>query len=131
MKKLTRADVTDASIPTIQRAMVLKTPEAMEVSRILAEIKGRPLGDRLLVLPLPKDDHFGRIIIPENAQEEQTCGVVVAAGPGRYENGILIACEVRPGNYVTFSKYAARNVRVGEITVMQISEADVSFAAGE
>ena len=129
-KKLTQHDVSDASLPTLHRATVLRTPQALAVSKALASINGRPLGDRLLILPLPSDDHFGRIIIPENAKEDQTCGIVVSVGKGRYENGVLIPPEVLPGNYVVFSKYAARKVRVADIEVYQVAEADIAFAAG-
>lgn len=127
---LTPADLTDASIPTLDRAQVLRTPEAMEVSKAIAEIAGRPLGDRLLILPLPPDDRFGSIIIPDDSRADQTCGIVVAVGKGRYENGVLVKPEVSPGNYVVYSKYAARKVKIGRIEVHHVPETDISFAAG-
>lgn len=127
---LTEADIDDASIPTLHRAMVLRTPRALEVARALHQINGRPLGDRLLILPLPRNERFGSIIIPDNAQEDQTCGIVVAVGKGRYENGTLVPPEIAPGSYVVFSKYSSRSVDVGGIELMQISEQDVVFVAG-
>ena len=127
---LTQKDIDDASIPTLHRAMVLRTPRALSVSRALARINGRPLGDRLLVLPLPRDQRFGSVIIPDNAQEDQTCGIVVSVGEGRYENGVLVPPSVVPGNYVIFSKYSSRTIDVADIELMQISEQDVLFVAG-
>jgi len=130
-RNLSPEEITDAAVSTLDRALALRTPDALQVARMLAEINGRPISDRLLILPLPKDDHYGSIIIPEDSRQEQTCGVVVAVGPGRYENGVLVPCEVGLGNFVVFSKYAAREVKLGRITVLQIAEGDVTFAAGK
>jgi chaperonin GroES len=129
-KRLTPKDVNDGSIPTLHRALVLRIPQAMEVSQALAQINGRPYGDKILVLPLPRDQRFGSIIIPDNAQEDQMCGIVVSVGKGHYENGVLIPCEAMRGDYVQFSKYSSRSFKVGDIELMQLSEQDVVFGAG-
>ena len=123
-------DISDASIPELHRAQALRVPEAAHVAQVLQSIGGNPLGNRDLVLPLPQNDRYGSIIIPENAREDNVHGIVVAVGRGIYQNGILIPCELKPGNYVTFSKYAARKVKVDQVELFQIVESDVSFAAG-
>lgn len=128
--QLTENDLVDAALSTLERATVLRVPRAREVSEQLAEIQGRPLSDRILVLPLPPDERFGQVLIPDTAQQDQQCGIVVAVGRGRYENGVLIAPEVKAGNYVMFSKFAQRTLKIGDIEVFQITEADINFAAG-
>lgn len=131
LAKLSEADITNAQLPPIDRAMVLRTPQAEKVALHLAEIAGRPLADRILVLPLPPDERYGSILFADSAKEDQCCGIVVAVGRGRFENGTLVPPEVRAGNYVSFSRYAARKVDVGGIEVFQVSECDISFAAGK
>lgn len=131
MRELKQEDLVDRSIPTFHRAMVLRSPEAEKVALALAEISGRPMSDRILVLPLPADERVGTIIIPETSREEQCCGIVVSVGRGHYENGLLVAPEVEPGNFVVFSKYSGRELFVGDIKLVQIVEGDITFAAGK
>jgi chaperonin GroES len=128
-RELTPEQLSDASISTFERAIALRVPQAELVNQALASIDGRPLADRVLVLPLPKDDHFGSILIPDNAQEEHICGIVVSVGRGRYEHGTLVPMEVKPGNYVSFSKYSARKVQVATVELFQITEPDITFVA--
>lgn len=130
-RDLTREDLRDASVSELDRALLLRVPDAEVVAKALAEIAGRPLADRILVLPLPPDERYGQIYLPENAQGDQTCGIVVAVGRGAYRNGVLVAPEVTPGNFVMFSKYSSRTLKIGNIEVFQIVEADITFAAGK
>ena len=130
-KPLSPEDVTDASISTLERATILRVPAALEVAHFLKNINGRPLGECVLVLPLPRNDRYGYIIIPEDAQEDQACGIVVGVGKGRYENGVLIPPDVSVGNYVAFSKYSAKSIDLAGVQVFQIAEGDITFAAGE
>jgi chaperonin GroES len=127
--ELTHEDMSDASLSTLARANLLRKPEAMAVSAFLKSIDGRPLSDRILVYPLPKDDHYGSIIIPENAQDDQLCGIVVGVGRGRYENGALIPSEVSEGNFVIFSKYSGRKLNLDGVEVFQLTEQDINFVA--
>ncbi len=76
----------------------------------------------MLVLPLPKDDRYGRIIIPATAQDNQCVGIVVATGKD--------AQDVRVGNYVVFRKYSNSSVKLGEVEVYQVSSSDITFALG-
>jgi co-chaperonin GroES (HSP10) len=135
VRQLTKADLTDRAIPAIQRAQVLCHPEATEVMEILHEINGRPLGDKVLILPLPKDTRQGRIHLPDNAQEDQCVGIVVGVGKGHIDAGRRIALDVSPHNYVQFSKYVSQKVQVfnkeGKMyELFQIHEQEISFAVG-
>jgi chaperonin GroES len=71
-----------------------------------------PLGDRVIVRPLT-DAELGTvsasgIIIPDTAKKEKPeQGIVIAAGPGKWnEDGdVRIAMDVKEGDRVVFSKY--------------------------
>lgn len=69
--------------------------------------KVKPLQDRVLI----KEDTDSKekktatgIIIPVTVNEDKSGkrGVVVAAGPGRMEDGKLVALSVKPGDKVLF-----------------------------
>ena len=72
----------------------------------------KPLGDRVIVRPLT-DEELGTvsvsgIIIPETAKKEKPeQGVVIAVGPGKWDDdgGKRIPMDVKEGNRVIFSKY--------------------------
>lgn len=121
-RKLKPEDVSDAKLSTISRAQVLAYPQAATVAQWLADNKGRPLGNRVLILPLPQDDHYGRIIIPATTRDTQCVGIVVAVGKD--------AQDVRVGNYVVFRKYSNSTVKLGEVDVYQVSASDITFALG-
>lgn len=121
-RKLKAVDVSDAKLSTIDRATVLAYPQAATVAQWLAQNKGRPLGNRVLILPLPKDDHYGRIVIPTTAQDNQCVGIVVSVGKD--------AQDVRVGNYVVFRKYSNSAVKLGQVEVYQVSSSDITFALG-
>lgn len=77
-----------------------------------------PLGDRILLKPLLKEDiqknSFG-IIIPDTVDKEKPeQGKVVAVGEGRYEDGKLIPIRVKIGDTVVFSKYGYDEIKVNE-----------------
>ncbi len=130
VRQLTKEDLTDRAIPAIQRAQVLRHPQAMEVASILKQIQGRPLGAKVLILPLPPDDRQGQIHLPDNAQEDQCVGIVVAVGKGHLEGGKYIPLDVFPGNFVHFSKYVAQKIKIGEHELFQIHEQEISFIVG-
>ncbi|PIQ91882.1 MAG: co-chaperone GroES [Parcubacteria group bacterium CG11_big_fil_rev_8_21_14_0_20_39_22] len=67
-----------------------------------------PLGDRVLVLEEKQNKEkktAAGIILPESVKEDQGArrGKVVAAGPGRHEEGKRVPVEVKEGDTVLFS----------------------------
>ena len=49
----------------------------------MAEIKMKPLGDRVIVEPLEQEEKTASgIILPETAKEKPQQGTVLAVGPG-------------------------------------------------
>ena len=78
-------------------------------------IKLQPLGDRVIVKPVTKEEKttaFG-IIIPETVDKERPAkGTVVAVGPGKTEDGKLLPMNVKVGQQVLFSKYGYDEVKL-------------------
>ncbi len=88
-----------------------------------------PLGDRVVVRPVDKDDVSkspSGIIIPDSANKEKPArGIVVAVGPGKYEDGASVPMTVVVGNTVLFSKYGYDEVKVDGEEYYVLSESNV------
>ncbi|HEY9583238.1 MAG TPA: co-chaperone GroES [Candidatus Paceibacterota bacterium] len=88
-----------------------------------------PLGDRVLVLPLDKNEKKSAsgIIIPETVDKERPdTGVVVAVGLGKYnDDGKLLHMNVKVGQKVIFSKYGPDEIKIGDKEYYVISEANI------
>ena len=77
----------------------------------------KPLGDRLIVEPIEQEEQTASgLYIPETAKEKPQQGLVVAVGPGRWdENGkSRVAMDVREGEKVLFQKYAGTEFKFRE-----------------
>jgi chaperonin GroES len=73
----------------------------------MAKSKIKPLSDRVLVQPEPAEEKTSSgIIIPDTAKEKPQEGTVVAAGPGKVENGTKIDMSVKEGDKVLYGKYS-------------------------
>jgi len=73
----------------------------------------RPLGDRVLVLPIEQDEvKKGGIIIPDTAKEKPQEGKIVATGPGKHEDGKLVPMNVKKGDRVLYSKYGGTEIKI-------------------
>jgi chaperonin GroES len=88
----------------------------------------RPLGDRLVVKALTKEEKTASgIILPDTADKERPeQGEVIATGPGRLlDNGNIAPMTVKVGDKVVFKKYSPDEVKVDDEEVLVISESDV------
>ena len=73
----------------------------------------RPLGDRVLVLPIEQEEvKKGGIIIPDTAKEKPQEGKIVAVGPGKHEDGKLVPLNVKKGDRVLYSKYGGTEIKI-------------------
>lgn len=88
-----------------------------------------PLGDRILVRPAGKEGEkklASGIIIPETVDKERPAqGVVVAVGPGKYEDGARVPMQVKVGNTVIFSKYGYDEVKIEGEEYYILSESNI------
>jgi chaperonin GroES len=73
-----------------------------------------PIRDRILVKPLEADTVTASgIVIPDNAKEKPTQGIVVAAGAGKISaDGKLVPTVVKAGDKVLYPKLAGQPVKV-------------------
>ncbi len=94
-----------------------------------------PLGDRVLVLPVGKDEKVSAsgIIIPETVDKERPDqGTVVAVGPGKYnEDGDgLVPMSVKVGDKVIFSKYGPDEIKIEGKEYYVIAESNILAIIG-
>ena len=91
-------------------------------------IKLKPLGDRLIVEPVEKEEVTASgIILPETAKEKPQEGEVLAVGPGRRdEDGDRIPMDVKEGDRVLFAKYAGTEIKLEtDRKVLVLRESDI------
>jgi chaperonin GroES len=87
----------------------------------------RPLGDRVVVKPKPKDEMTSSgIVLPDTAADRPQEGSVVSVGPGRVlDNGKRLEMEVKAGDKVLFAKYAGSEVKLDSEDYLVIRESDL------
>lgn len=90
-------------------------------------IKLKPLGDRVLVVPMEeKEVKKGGIIIPDSAKEKPQEGTIVAAGPGKTtEDGKVLPLSVKKGDKVIYGKYAGTEVKLDGEEYLLMREDDI------
>ncbi|AJC49461.1 co-chaperone GroES [Allofrancisella guangzhouensis] len=90
-------------------------------------MKIRPLQDRVLVRRAEEETKSaGGIILTGSAQEKPSQGEVVAVGNGKkLDNGITQPMDVKVGDKVLFSKYSGSEVKVGNETLLMMTENDI------
>jgi chaperonin GroES len=98
----------------------------------MANIKFKPMGDRVLVKPIEQEEvKKGGIIIPDSAKEKPQEGEVVALGTGKKDdNGKEIPFQVKKGDKVLFSKYGGTEVKVDDEDYLIMREDDVLGVIG-
>jgi chaperonin GroES len=68
----------------------------------------RPLGDRVVIKPTPREEMTkSGIVLPDTAAEKPQEGTIVAAGPGRLnDDGKREPMDVQKGHKVLYARYA-------------------------
>jgi chaperonin GroES len=87
----------------------------------------KPLGDRLVVKPTPREEMTkSGIVLPDTAKERPQEGTVLAAGPGRIlDDGSREAMDVSVGQKVLFQKYAGTEFKLEDDELLILSQKDV------
>ncbi len=88
----------------------------------------KPLGDRLIVLPLDEEQTTSAgIVLPDTALERPQRGSVVAVGPGERsrDTGEVIPLDVSEGDTVVFSKYGGTEIKIEGDDYLILRESDV------
>jgi len=86
-----------------------------------------PLGDRVVIIPLPKEEvSKGGIVLPDTVKEKPQEGKIIAVGPGKLsEDGKRMVMEVKVGDKVIYSKYAGTEFKLDDEEVVIMRESDI------
>ncbi|MBA2372697.1 MAG: co-chaperone GroES [Chloroflexi bacterium] len=89
--------------------------------------KLRPLGDRLVILPTPRDEMTkSGIVLPDTVKEKPQEGTVLSAGPGKIlDDGKRETMDVKAGDKVLYAKYAGTEFKIDEQDLLIVSQKDV------
>ena len=81
-----------------------------------------PLHDRVIVKPdAAEEKTAGGIIIPDTAKEKPQRGTVLAAGPGKKDEPVM----VKAGDTVLYGKYAGTEITVEGKDYLIMRESDI------
>ena len=86
----------------------------------------KPLGDRLVIKALEKEEKTkGVIVLPDTAKEKPQKGEVMAVGSGEIIDGKKVPLEVKVGDTIIFSKYAGTEVKIDDVEYLILRQSDV------
>ena len=87
----------------------------------------KPLGDRLVVKPTPREEMTkSGIVLPDTAKERPQEGSILAVGPGRtLDDGTREAMDVAVGQKVLFQKYAGTEFKLDDEELLILSQKDI------
>jgi chaperonin GroES len=89
--------------------------------------KLRPLGDRVVIQPTPREEMTkSGIVLPDTAKEKPQEGKILAAGPGRLnDDGKREPMDVKEGDTVLYAKYAGTEFKVEGEELLIVSQKDI------
>ncbi|MBI3979399.1 MAG: co-chaperone GroES [Chloroflexi bacterium] len=92
-----------------------------------------PLGDRVVVKPLERDEVTrSGIVLPDTAKEKPQEGRVLAVGPGRVdEAGKRVPMDLKEGDRVLYAKYAGTEFKPENVELLILRESDVLAVLSE
>ncbi len=94
---------------------------------LVTSSKLRPLGDRCVVKPLPREEMTkSGIVLPDTVKEKPQEGEILAAGPGKMlDDGTREAMDVKVGDKVLYAKYAGTEFKVEGDELLIVSQKDI------
>ena len=89
--------------------------------------KLRPLGDRVVIQPTPREEMTKTgIVLPDTAKEKPQEGSIIAAGPGKLnDEGEREPMDVKVGDKVLYAKYAGTEFKVDGDEYLIVSQKDI------
>jgi len=93
----------------------------------LATAKLRPLGDRVVIKPTPREEMTkSGIVLPDTAKEKPQEGEIIAVGPGRIlDDGKRETMDVKKGEKVLYAKYAGTEFKVDGEELLIVGQKDI------
>jgi chaperonin GroES len=87
----------------------------------------KPLGDRLVIKPTPREEMTkSGIVLPDTAKERPQEGTVLAVGPGRtLDDGSREPMELAEGQKILFQKYAGTEFKLDDEELLILSQKDI------
>lgn len=87
----------------------------------------RPLGDRVIVKPIEKEEMTsGGVYVPETAKEKPQEGEVSAVGPGELrEDGNRNPMDVAEGDRVLYARYAGTEFTIDDQKLLIMGQKDI------
>ncbi len=88
----------------------------------MSKVNVKPLADRVLVEPSASEEKTsGGIIIPDTAKEKPQKGTIIAVGPGKKNEEMV----VKVGDSILYGKYAGTELTIDGIEYMIMKESDI------
>jgi len=88
----------------------------------MANIKIKPLADRVLIEPMAAEEKTASgIIIPDTAKEKPQKGTVKAVGPGTKDEKM----DVKVGDVVLYGKYAGTELTIDKKDYIIMRQTDI------
>ncbi len=93
----------------------------------MASVNLRPLGDRVVIKPLEREEVTkSGIVLPDTAKEKPQQGEVLAVGPGRIlDTGERVRPDVKQGERVLFAKYSGTEFKLDQEELLILRESDL------
>jgi chaperonin GroES len=87
----------------------------------------RPLGDRVVIQPTPREDTTkSGIVIPDTVKDRPQEGLVLAVGPGRIlDDGKREPIGVNKGDKILYARYGGTEVEVDDVDLLIVSQKDI------
>ena len=93
----------------------------------MSEVKFKPHEDRVLVEPAAAEEKTaGGIIIPDTAKEKPQRGTIVAAGPGKKDEPVLVSV----GDTIFYGKYSGTEIQLDGKDYLIMRASDILGSIG-
>ena len=98
-----------------------------------SETKLQPLGDRVVVKPMAREEMTkSGIVLPDTAKEKPQEGMILAVGPGAFDTeGKRTAMDVKVGQKVLYGKYAGTEFKLEGEDLLIVSQKDILAVVAE
>ena len=104
-----------------------RAPSKSRTQAAIPKTNMRPLGDRVVIRPTPREEMTkSGIVLPDTATEKPQEGSIVAAGPGRLnDEGEREPMDVTVGDKVLYAKYAGTEFKIDDDEYLIVSQKDI------
>jgi chaperonin GroES len=118
---LATATTTKRRPGSTKRASASPTREPLSTKQL------RPLGDRVVLKPTPRDEITkSGILIPDTVKEKPQEGTILAVGPGRIlDDGKREQIDVQKGDTVLYARYAGTEFKIDDVDLLIVSQKDI------